>query len=218
MSSRVLCAQALFVGFAALQIYAQSPAPIDHWGVLALVEYHQQLRPQLQVQDVYKLLFQANFGVEHFLTDTAGVRKNLLDELATMDTTVHGEQLIEPISPTDEIVRINLRPFKQLRLDPEKLVQTMFRSASETRPHTEEFYHDWNEFTALVRYGFLKFPMKDMQEWDARVSAGNLQPAHHSQQYYIELYRPAYRVVRRAVFKSTFQNRDLEASTEERRK
>jgi hypothetical protein len=217
MTSRALCALALFVGLAALQIYAQTPAPSDHWGVLELVEYHQQLRPRLQVQDVYKLLYQANFGVEHFLTDTAGVRKYLFDELATMDTTSQGEQLIERISPTDEIVRINLRPFKQLQLDPEKLVQAMFLSASETKPDTEGFYHDWNEFTSLVRYGFLKFPVNDVQEWDARVSAGNLQPPHHSRQY-MELYKPAYRVVKRTVFESTFRNRDLGESTEGRRK
>lgn len=205
------------VGFATLQIYAQPPAAFDHWSVLQLVEYHQQLRPQLQAQDVYKLLYQANFGVEHLLTDTAGVRKYLFDELATMDTTIHGEQLIERITPTEEIVRINLRPFRRLKLDPNKLISVMFNSASQTKPDTEEFYHDWNEFTSLVRYDFLKFAMKDVEEWNARVSAGNLQPAHHSQQY-VELYEPAYRVVKRVVFKSTFQKRDLEASTEERRK
>lgn len=217
MSSCTRFAQALLVGFGALQIYAQSPAPSDHWGVLQLVEYHQQIRPRLQVQDVYKLLYQANFGVEHFLTDTAGVRKYLFDELATMDTTNQDEQLIERISPTDEIVRINLRPFKQLRLDPEKLVQAMFLSASETKPDTEGLYHDWNEFISLVRYGFLNFPMKDVDEWDARVSAGNLQPTHHSQQY-MDTYKPAYRVVKRTVFESTFRNRDLGESTEGRMK
>jgi hypothetical protein len=184
---------------------------------LQLIEYHQQSRPKLQVQDVYKLLYQANFGVEHFLTDTAGVRTYLLDELATMDTTSQREPLIERISPTDEIVRINLRPFKQLQLDPEKLVQAMFLSASETKPDTEGLYHDWNEFAALVRFGFLNFPMKDVEEWDSRVSAGNLRPAHHSE-VYIDTYKPAYRVVKRAVFESAFQNTDLEESTDEKRK
>jgi len=209
--------QVLFVGFAALQIYAQSPATFDHWSVKQLVEYHQQLRPQLQVLDVYKMLYQANLGVEHLLTDTAEVRRYLLNELATMDTTDRGEQLIERISTSDEIVRINLRPFRQLKLDPDKLIRVMFRSASETKPDTEGFSHDWSEFSSLVRYDFLEFPMKDVEEWDVRVAAGNLQPVHHSWQY-SDSYKPAYRVVWRSVFESTFQTRDLEASTEERRK
>jgi hypothetical protein len=208
---------ALISGLATLQICAQTPEASDHWSVLELVEYHQHLRPQLQVQDVYKMLYQANFGVAHLLTDTADVRKYLLDEIGTMDTTIGGEQLIERISPTDEIIRVNLRPFKRLRLDPEKLVTAMFLSASETKPDTEEFYHDWNEFSGLVRFGLLEFPMKDLEEWNARVAAGNLEPAHHSEQY-MQFYKPAYRVVRRAVFESTFQARDLEASTEERKK
>lgn len=217
MNSCVRFAEVLFVGFTALQVEAQSVAPSDQWSVLQLVEYHQQLRPQVQVRDIYKLVYQANFGVEHLLTDTAGVRKYLSDELATMDTTNHGEQLIERISLSDDIVRINLRPFKQLQLDQEKLVHAMFLSASETKPDTEGLYHDWNEFVSLVRYGFLDFPMKDVEEWDARVSAGNLQPAHHSQKYG-ELYKPAYRVVKRTVFESTFRNRGLGESTEGRKK
>jgi hypothetical protein len=205
------------VGFTTLRIYAQPPAASDHWSVLQLVEYHQHLRPKMQVQDVYKLLYQANFGVEHLLTDTAGARKYLFDELATMDTTIHGEQLIERISPTEEIVRINLRPFRRLKLDPNKLISVMFNSASKTKPDTEEFYHDWSEFTSLVRYDFMKFSRKDVEEWDARVSVGDLEPVHHSRQY-SDSYKPAYRVVRLSVFESTFQTRDLEASTEERRK
>jgi hypothetical protein len=204
-------------GLAALQVCAQTPEASDHRSVLQLVEYHQHLRPQLQVQDVYKMLYQANFGVAHFLTDTAELRKYLSDELSTMDTTIRGEQLIERISPTDEIVRVNLRPFKRRQLDPERLVAAMFLSASETKPDTEAFYHDWNEFSGLVQYGLLEFPTKDLGEWNARVTAGNLEPAHHSEQY-MELYKPAYRVVRRVVFGSTFQARDLEASTEERKK
>jgi hypothetical protein len=206
----------LLVGITALQVYAQSLAPSNHWSVLRLIEYHQQLRPKLRVQDIYKLLYQVNFGVEHLLTDTAGVRKYLFDELAIMDTTNHGERLIERISPSDDIVRINLRPFKQLQLDPEKLVQAMFLSALETKPDTEGLNHDWNEFLSLVRYGFLDFPMKDVEEWDARVSAGSLQPAHHSQKYG-EPYKPAYRVVKRAVFESTFRDWDLRESIEGRR-
>jgi hypothetical protein len=208
---------AFLSSLATVQICAQTPEASDHWSVLELVEYHQHLRPQLQVQDVYKLLYQANFGVAHILTDTAEVRKYLLDELASIDTTIHGEQLIERISPTDEIVRVNLRPFKRSQLDPEKLVAAMFLSASRTKPDTEGFYHDWNEFSGLVRYGLLEFPIKDLEEWNARVSSGNLEPAHHSKQY-TEFYKPAYRVVMRAVFGSTFQARDLEVSTEERNK
>jgi hypothetical protein len=211
------CVIAFLSSLATLQICGQTPEASDHWSVLELVEYHQHLRPQLQVQDVYKLLYQANFGVAHLLTDTAEVRKYLLDELGTMDTTIHGEQLIERISLTNEIVRINLRPFKRLQLDPEKLVAAMFLSASQTKPDTEAFYHDWNEFSGLVRYGLLEFPIKDLEEWNARVAVGNLEPAHHSEQY-MEFYKPAYRVVRRVVFESIFQARDLEASTEERKK
>ena len=134
---------------------AQSQFSIDHWSVKRLVEYHQQLRPQMQVQDVYKMLYQANFGVEHILTDTAGVRTYVLEELALMDTTDRSEPLLERISTSGEMVRVNLRPFKAMNLNPEALLQLMYRSAVETRPDTLTFYREWNEFCELVRYDLL---------------------------------------------------------------
>lgn len=92
-----------------LQVGAQYQSYRHHWSVKQLVEYHQQLRPDLQVQDVYKILYQANFGVEHILTDTAGVRTYVLEELASMDTTDRSEPLLERISTSGEMVRVNLR-------------------------------------------------------------------------------------------------------------
>ena len=191
------------VGIANLLSYAQSQSTVDHWSIKQLVEFHQQFRRDLQVQDVYKMLYQANFGVEHILSDTAEVRARLVEELATMDTTIHGEPLLERISTSGEIVRVNLRPFKALNPDAEALVQIMFRSAAETRSDTLAFYREWNEFVAMVRYDLLKFPLNDAGAWDARLTAGFLQPVHHSEQY-TQAWRPAYRVMRRLLFESIF--------------
>ena len=191
------------VGIANLLSYAQSQSTVDHWSIKQLVEFHQQFRPDLQVQDVYKILYQANFGVEHILTDTAGVRTYVLEELASMDTTDRSEPLLERISTSGEMVRVNLRPFKAMNLNPEALLQLMYRSAVETRPDTLTFYREWNEFVAMVRYDLLKFPLNDAGAWDARLTAGFLQPVHHSEQY-TQAWRPAYRVTRRLLFESIF--------------
>lgn len=199
----VLC----FIVISFPQSGAQAQFSRDHWSVKQLVEYHQQLRPDLQVQDVYKMLYQANFGVGHILTDSTGVRAYLMEELASMDTTDRSEPLLERISTSGEIVRVNLRPFKAMNLNPQALLQLMERSAAETRPDTLAFNREWNEFCALVRYGFLKFSLNEVEEWDARVSARVLQPVHHSQQY-TRAYKPAYRVVRSSLFESTFTLKD----------
>jgi len=173
----------------------------DRWSMITLVKHHQETKKNLHAQDVYKLIYQNSFGNEHSLTDTAAGRKYLHEELLTMDTTVRGESLLERISLDGEMVRVNLRPFRALNLDPESLVQVMFRSARETMPDTLMFYRQWNEFVALVEFDLVDFPPVDVPIWNEQVAAGNIMPVHHSEQYTAG-NRPAYRVVRRSLFES----------------
>ena len=182
-----------FVLLTALQIVAAEAESSEPWSVKQLVEYHQSIKQSLRVQDVYKLLYQANFGVEHILSDRASVLSLLRDELSSLDDIQ--EPLLERISTTDETVRVNLRQFKTLNLDPSGLVEVMFRSAEEYRPDTLMFHRQWNEFSALVRYGMLDFPIGEVKEFDERIAEGKLNPVHHSDEY-AKLNKPAYRVVR----------------------
>lgn len=169
------------------------------WSTKQVIDFQLSLRESLMVQDVHKLLFLANFGVEHLLTDTSAVRSYLLNELESMDTTDRKEELVERISIRDDIVRINLRPFKALNLDPEILVKAMIQSAAETRPDTTMFYRQCNEFRDLVRYGFLPFPPDEVDVWHQQIGAGDLKPVHHSGPY-MRAHAPAYRVVQRRIF------------------
>jgi len=179
-------------------IRATAPAQVEspeQWSVLRLVEYQQSFRDSIEVQDVYKLLYQSSFGPEHILADTSAAFSSLQGELSSLDTTTHRDKLIERISTSGEMVRVNLRPYKRLSLRPELLARAMIQSARDTHPDTLMFYRDWNEFTALVRYGLLKFPVADVKLWDARVQRGEITPVHHSPAY-SRANAPAYRVVR----------------------
>jgi hypothetical protein len=91
----------------------------------------------------------------------------------------------------------------------------MFQSGRETIPDTILFYRLWNEFSALVRFGLLKFSSDDLKVWlarldgssevvrDAEVEGGTIVPVHHSPEYSV-VNRPAYRVVRRSIFEAAF--------------
>ncbi|MBM2840364.1 MAG: hypothetical protein HW412_892 [Bacteroidetes bacterium] len=182
--------------------YAQSEFE-ERWGIKRLVEFHQARHPNLHVQDVCKLLYQSCFGVEHILSDSSEVAAYLTSELASVDSPLSGEQLLERISSENDLVRVNLRPFKALNLDPAALVKAMFQSARETIPDTLMFYRLWNELAALVKYGLLNFPVTDLKVWDEKVGGGTIQPVHHSAEY-AAANRPAYRVVKRTVFDDAF--------------
>ena len=175
----------------------------SHWSVRELIRYQLRLHPILKAQDVYKLFFQSSFGVEHILSDSASVARYLLDELSSLDSTIGQDPLIERISLENDLVRINLRPFKALNLDPAILVKVMFASARETVPDTLMFYHQWNEFSSLARFGLLNFKLDDVNEWNSKVDDGVIEPVHHSPEYTVA-NKPAYRVVRRGVFETAF--------------
>jgi hypothetical protein len=186
-------------------LLTQPENPPERLSVKQLVELHLSRKQGMQAQDVYKLLYQGSFGVEHLLGDSAAVLEMLLSEISTMDTVNRNEELLERIVTDPEPVRVNLRPFVYLNFDPSLLVKVMYESASETKPDTVMFYRTWNEFVALVRYGILKFPLSDVEMWDAKVQSGIIKAVHHSEAYR-QSNRPAYRVVRRSVFLRVFGN------------
>lgn len=198
----LLCA-ILMITFAGQPARSQEESEVSRWSVKKLVEFQQRHHPNLRAQDVWKLFYQATFGVEHILSDSSEVAAYLLNELAPIDSVVAGELLIERISLENDLVRVNLRPFRDLNLSSPLLVKAMFQSARETIPDTMLFYRLWNEFSALVRFGLLKFPLADLKVWDEKVGGGTIEAVHHSTEY-VSSNRPAYRVVRRTVFEEAF--------------
>jgi hypothetical protein len=170
----------------------------DRWSVLSLLRYQAGMRTSILARDVYKLLYQASMGAEHLLTDTAGVRAYLAEELSGIDSGFATEPLLERISPDGEMVRVNLRPFRALNLPAESLVQAMFTSAAETVADTALLYRWWDDYSSLVGHGVISPAPEDMVEWDGRVRRGQIGPFHHSEAYEMA-NRPAYRVVRRDV-------------------
>ena len=174
-----------------------------HWSVRELLRYQLQLHPVLKAQDVYKLFYQSSFGVEHILSDSASVTTYLLEELSSLDSTNAPEPLIERISLNNDLVRINLRPFKRLNLNPHTLVKVMFESVRKTVPDTLMFYRQWNEFSALVKFEMLDSKADDFDEWNSKVDEGMLEPVHHSRDYAVA-NKPAYRVVQRSIFETAF--------------
>lgn len=167
-----------------------------------LVRWHQRLRPDLEVVDVYKMLFQSVFGIKHILHDKA--KRHLEEELSTLEMNKSSdESLIENISVDNVMVRVNLRPFKMRGLSSDKLFSAMVTSAKETKGTQKAFLKLWNRFKSLVEAGRLSFDRSSLEDFDKRVKKENYPLYHHSERYR-RSYNPAYRVVKREVFKRIF--------------
>ena len=167
-----------------------------------LVRWHQRLRPDLEVVDVYKMLFQSVFGIKHILHDKA--KRYLEEELSTLEMQKSSdESLIENISVDNVMVRVNLRPFKMRGLSSDKLFLAMVTSVKEPKGTQKAFLKLWNRFKSLVEAGRLNFDSSSLEDFDKKVEKENYPLYHHSERYR-RSYRPAYRVVNREVFKRIF--------------
>ncbi|HET7041456.1 MAG TPA: hypothetical protein VFI13_05540, partial [Gemmatimonadales bacterium] len=100
----------LVILLAALGACAASPRPDEGAALRAIVTAQLARHPQMGPEDLYKLLHQGAMGSEHAMHDTAGARRWMVNELATMGEGPP-EPLVDTIAPGGAIVRVELRPW-----------------------------------------------------------------------------------------------------------
>ncbi len=169
-----------------------------------LVNFHQRLRPRLQVQDVYKLLYQSVFGVGHIIRSGPQALECLRRELDSIDLRLHPEEeLVENISLNGGTVRVNLRPFMRRGLEADKLFEAMRLSADKNTGTREEFLKLWKEFVSLVRSGAFGFDARERKDFD-KFARDNKYPVVHHSTTYSKLYAPSYRVAESSILFESF--------------
>jgi hypothetical protein len=150
--------------------------------------------PQMEIQDLYKLLFHAVMGSEHAINSFDAARAWLTRELENLPEGPD-EPTIDVISPDGDIVRVNLRPFMQSGGDPTSLLDAFVRTANEYRGTKERLRLYWSFTERLAEDGDLPFKRTDMHDFFKRVEEEGFPAVHHSTRYE-EAYHPAYRVIK----------------------
>lgn len=150
----------------------------------------------MQIEDVYKFLYQGTLGIEHLLQDTLAARKYLEEEWRQI-AAVPREPLLEILSPDSQWVRLNLRAYKARGGTTAALWQLMMRSAG-VHEGKKVFVRRWQEFVRMVDERLLPFDNIRLREFDRRIVARQYPVSHHSETY-LKDYRPAYRVLLRSV-------------------
>jgi len=156
---------------------------------------HTQLQryPAIQIQDLYKLLYQAALGNEHLMTDSAMVHDYLIRELESIQAS-SVEPLLEEISPDGEVVRLNLRPFKAREGDHRALFQAMMQTTRAFQKSPERLEHNWRDLEQMAKSGAIAFDAATMQSFFREMREKGFPAVHHSA-VYAEKYAPAYRVI-----------------------
>jgi ParB-like chromosome segregation protein Spo0J len=143
-----------------------------------LIELSQRY-PLRSIEDLYKLIHQSATGSEYALSDVTRVRGWLRTELAQLEPGPD-EPLLNPISPNAKVVRIHLRPFTELNLDKEKLLQAFILSAQKTPPSAIQLLKYAALATKLAEDGPLHFGADDVSGYIQEFGASGFPADHHS--------------------------------------
>lgn len=156
-----------------------------------IITQHIQRYPKIQIQDWYKLLFQAAMGIEHLLQNPAPILDYLHQELDSVETAP-AAQLAEPIAP--ELVRVHLRPFKTRGGQPAQLVDLMIKSAENFEPSRERLKNYWHTLETMAGQQRVPFSVPELAAFFRTKALEGLPATHHSK-IFRENYQPAYRVI-----------------------
>ncbi|MBM4166103.1 MAG: hypothetical protein FJ218_04180 [Ignavibacteria bacterium] len=167
-----------------------------------VILWHMQHKKEMHAFDYYKLVFQSSFGPEHIGNDSLqifGMLQQEMKEQSTMKTD-SAEQLLEPISEDGELVRINLRPFRDAQLSLRSLSRAVYFTAKELQQDTLLFRKQWRNVLQLREDKKITIDDRDLNVInDAFLSKGFIFPMHHSWEYQ-QANNPSYRVVKRSLF------------------
>jgi hypothetical protein len=154
---------------------------------------HLARTPAMQVQDIYKLLYQAALGSEHAAQDEVLARKWLELELLEMGDGPD-EPLPDPISPDGQVARIHLRSYIRAGKEPQALLTAFVRTAQEWRGSVETL-RGYGKNTAQYAETE-KWPLHraEIETFFAKMEVMEFPAVHHSA-IYADFYHPAYRVV-----------------------
>ena len=164
--------------------------------ILKLITSHINRYPLIQIQDVYKLLYQGTMGIDHFFPSSQVFEERLFNEMGTVqaDETL---PLWEPIRPDGKVVRLNLAAYKAKTNDIAALATLGFWTADLFKGNREDLKTAWNTFQRLCHtHRIQKFPPDELDQFHRQIEKNKYLPVHHSE-VYRQAYKPAYRLISR---------------------
>ena len=175
----------------------------EHQDIRDAIERQRNDYPQSTVQDVYKSFYQAHFGAEHMISDTAAVRAYLLYEVevAAADSVIN--PYYEPVGANSAYVRVYLRGVNEGLLTAEQLADAFIRSAKPSDMPQQAWADEWSRIVQTMRE--TGWEIDDEECAMLTEAAQNNYAVHHSQAYR-NAYHPHYRIVRKDIFDNEFKH------------
>lgn len=154
----------------------------------------------MEVEDLYKLAFQAALGSEHAVPSREAASQWLERELSSLSSK-QGEPLTEPLSPDGSLVRVNLRALVARGGETSKLLSAFVQTARDFEGSHEKLASYWSNISAMAEAGQIPFEVGRLEQLWEKMRAEGFPAVHHSTTYR-DRYHPAYRVVLVELMKS----------------
>lgn len=154
-----------------------------------LLREHFARYPKLQIQDIFKFLYQSCFGCEHMVSSESGAVSKIESEIC--DTKAISGALIEELD--GNYSRVSLRLLSN-GLSAETLGKLFFMSAKKEESPLQALEEKLKTAELLISQGLLPFSLDDFSSARDLWKRDGYPSLHHSEQFRA-LYRPAYRVI-----------------------
>lgn len=166
--------------------------PVSRSDKFSLVFQFQITRyPLMEISDFYKLAYQAAMGSGHAVKSPENAWKALCSEISSLEKGPL-EPALDPIS--ENILRINLRPFLEKKLDINNLFDAFIRTANEYRGNFIHLEKYLMQIMDIIIKGNLRPKEIEADDYFSNKKLQGYPPVHHSEKYR-KLYKPAYRVI-----------------------
>jgi hypothetical protein len=167
---------------------------VDTRRFFELLTQHMAWYPLMQIQDVYKLVYQGVMGSEHMLPSREEYGRQLAKEYEALQTG-STLRLFEPVRADGELLRINLRPYKAKKSGPDGLISPLVETAKLVFGTKDELRLAWDGFLQLFLQGDgLGFVADEARRFTEKLEQQEYPPVHHSE-IYTRNYQPAYRLI-----------------------
>lgn len=167
----------------------------------ALLAEHLARYPQMQLQDILKLLYQSEFGCGHLIGDPEGSLAALKAEWADAPD-MEQQPVFEPIG--NGFGRLHLAAAKKAGLSVMDVHSAFMKSAALLCGCAAGYLERARGLSALIDQGLLPFDQAELDDALLRWQVAGEPLFRHSAQYR-EAYQPHYRVMREAHYKELLE-------------
>ena len=150
--------------------------------------------PKSEVQDYYKLLYQALYGAEHMVQNYNDSFKMLDKEMSQTEADINCS-FYHDISLSYPLVRVNLSRCKAENIDPQRISTAFFDGAKINSKIDAIEFETYLKLAAieLIKHPF-NFTEENLEVFIRKIKKLGFPTVHHSE-FYNKTYNPHYRVI-----------------------